>query len=188
MANQIHNGREYIRISANKHDLEHSHDGKSWTRWTNFTEVWEFYDLITFQGDLIAAEKGHIMACSLNGSRIDRRCHNSYKIIKLQEGKDGTLRGYDIDGKEYISKNKGYRWDKFIPSVQTKPGNKPSVAPNRTISFTSNKIRKPLRSTKSQKKLGFWGNLFVWSFSFIGTIAFCVFIIWLIVVIFKAIF
>lgn len=210
MAQTIKTNRRQIRISANKHYLESSIDGRNWSKMLGVEEAQAIYiDLMSYKGKVFAVTYdkhyyGSIKVLDENGSVKVCSSTMSNKIVRFELSEDGLLHGLDEKGTVFVLKDEeGRDWVRYdtwkaererenmkrkttISSGREKERKKGiSVSKPKNYSTASTKrTNSSSHSSTNTKKMGLLGNVFVGVFGCLGTIAIVALFIWLLVKIF----
>ena len=104
MAQIVKTDRRQIRISANRHYLESSIDGRNWSKMLGVEEAQAIYlDLISYKGKVFAVTQnkhyyGSIKVLNEYGSVKVSSGTMSNKIVRFELSEDGLLHGLDEKG------------------------------------------------------------------------------------------
>lgn len=203
MAQSVKTSRRQIRISANKHFLELSTDGRNWSKGLGTEESNAVYlDMIVYNGKVFAVTSdsfnGTIKVLDEFGS-VKSSCDNlGYKIVRFEQDEDGSLRGFDRNNDEFILKDENRcTWERYdtwkrdqereMDKVKRAKEKKKSINTSKpqSSSFSTSTRSSTSSISEKGKKLGCLGNMFSGVLGCLGTIVIVVFIIWLIAKVFS---
>ena len=210
MAQIVKTNRRQIRISADRHHLESSIDGRNWSKMLGVEEAQAIYlDLMSYKDKVFAVTYdkhyyGSIKVLDEYGSAKVSSSTMSNKIVRFELSEDGLLHGLDEKGAVFVLRDEeGRDWVRYdtwkaergqdnkkrkesISSERDK-GRKKSISVSTTrinSTDTPKRTYKGSYSSTNTKKMGIWGNMFVGIFGCLGTIAVVVLFIWLFLIIF----
>lgn len=206
MAQSVKTSKRHIRISADRHTIEMSTDGRNWNKGLGVEEsAGNYLDLIVYKGKVYAVTSdsygGRIKVLDEFGSVKNNSGNMRNKIVRFEFSEDGLLLGVDKSDVEFVLKDEERclwerydTWQREQERSNPKDKGKSSTASKKPVrksqpysSSTSTTTRKFTSYSKSNKgkKLGFFGSMFSGIFGCLGTIVIVALFIWVVVMIFS---
>lgn len=206
MAQSVKTNKRHIRISADRHTIEISTDGRNWNKGLGVEEsAGNYLDLITYKGKVYAVTSdsygGKIKVLDEFGSVKNNTGNMRNMIVRFEYSDDGLLLGVDNSNVEFVLKDADRclweRYDTWLREQERcKPNDKGKFT---TENKKSSRTRRPNSSSASsstrgftsysksnkEKKLGFFGSMFSGIFGCLGTIVVVVLLIWVVVKVFS---
>lgn len=208
MAQIVKTNKRQIRISANKHYLESSIDGRNWSKMLGVEEAQAIYlDLMFYKGKVFSVTYdkhyyGSIKVLDESGTVKVSSSTMSNKIVRFELSEDGLLHGLDEKGTVFLLKDEeGRDWVRYNTwkaerenmkrktsiSSEREKERKKGISVSKPKDYSTSSPKRTYRSSHSStktKKMGLWGNMFVGVLGCLGTIAIVVLFIWLLAKIF----
>ena len=202
MAQQVKTSRRIVRISTDRHSLESSADGRSWSKVLGSGEsIAKYSDLISYKDKVYAITTdnygGSIKVLDELASLKHSSGNMRNRIIRFEHSEDGMLHGLDEKGVHFVPKDEeGRDWVRYDTwktemerkrTVREKIKIETAKTASRARAIQKPTTRMPYKSHISSNSShtpttikGCFGELGIYACGCIGTMVALAFFIWII--------